>query len=506
MKKIAILLIFCFISHGAAMDINKTAELEKIGAYIEKDPKYPPVIKYKLKNGLTLLMLEKHFVPTISFTTMFKVGNVDNIQGKSGLAHLFEHMAFKGNQIIGTSNYKKEEEILEKIEKVALVLNSEDKKSDKDEAKIKKLKEELENLQKEAEKYIVREEYWKIYNKLGQSNMNAFTSTDYTGYIVSLPSNRLESWMIIESERFQRPVLRDFYKERNVVLEELRMNQADPNRVMWQTLLSNAFVAHPYRNPTIGWEDDVSHLTKTDAENFYKKFYIPNNCTIAIVGDIDPLETIKLTEKYFSSWKEAELPDTNYTLEPPQNSEKIIRLFFNAKPAIKIGYKIPQANHLDIPALIVASEILANGKTSRLYKELVDNKKIALYVNGYVGFPGDRYPSLLIIQSAPKQGTTNEQLDKEIMNIIDELKNNPPTQWELEKVINNYEIEIIKGLESNPGFSHTLASNQQILGDWKYSWNLLDKIKELTPQDISDAVKKYFNSENKTAVYLIEKK
>lgn len=509
MKKFCVsaLFIFCFLHAAEAqMTPEKISALEKMGAVVEKDPKYPPVVSYTMKNGLKLLILEKNFVPTISFTMMFKVGNVDNLQGKSGLAHLFEHMAFKGTKTINTSNYPEEKKILDKIEKTAQALNEEDKKDSKDIEKIKKLKKELSELEQEAEKYAVREELWKIYNKLGENGLNAFTSTDYTGYVIELPSNRLEAWMIIESDRFQNPVLRDFYKERSVVLEELRMNQTDPNRVLWQALLSNAFVAHPYRNPTIGWEDDVSHLTRTDAENFYKNFYVPNNCTVALVGDLDAARTIKLAEKYFSSWKSGEIPNTDYTKEPPQNSEKIVKVFYQAKPMFKTGYKIPNGSHPDIPALIVVSEILSNGKTSRFYKEAVENKKMALYANSYVGFPGDRYPSLFIIQGAPKEGFTNEDLDKVLIQEVENLKNTPPTDWELQKVINNYEVSLITQLESNAGFSNSLASNDRILGDWKLSWKQLEDIRKLKPQDISNAAKKYLTVENRTAVYLVEKK
>jgi predicted Zn-dependent peptidase len=321
-----IILISSLLIQGAfCMENSKISELKKLGADVETDPKYPQVISYKMKNGLKILMLEKKFAPTVSFTMMFKVGNVDNVQGQTGLAHLFEHMAFKGTKKIGTRNYSKEKEILDKIDELETEINNEDKKANKDTEKINKLKEEVKKLEAEAEKYQVREEFWKIYNELGQNGMNAFTSTDYTGYIVSLPSDRTEAYFIIESDRFKNPVLRDFYKERSVVLEELRMNKSDPSRVSWENLLSHAFVAHPYHNPTIGWEDDVSHLTRKQAEDFYKKFYLPNNATLAVVGDIDPIKIIKLSEKYFSDWKPAKLPDTNYTKEPQQNAEKIIK-------------------------------------------------------------------------------------------------------------------------------------------------------------------------------------
>ena len=489
-----------------SMDGKKKEILKKLGAKIETDPSYPPIISYQLKNGLKILILEKRAIPTVAFTMMFKVGNVDNTQGQTGLAHLFEHMAFKGTKSIGTRDYKKEKEILDRINLIYEEITKENKKTNPDKERIKKLTAEAENLEKEAERYQVREEFWKIYNKLGQNKMNAFTSTDYTGYVVELPSDRVESYFIIESDRFKNPVLRDFYKERSVVLEELRMGKSDPNRITWEALLSHAFVAHPYRNPIIGWEDDVANLTAKDAENFYKMFYGPNNATLAVVGDVDALDIIKLSEKYFSSWKPINIPDTNYTKEPDQNSEKIVKVFFPAKPMLRIGFKNPGMDSPDMPALIVASEILSNGNTSRLYKHLVEEKQMALYIASYHSTPGNRYPSLFVIVSAPKGDTTLEDLDNEIMLEIRRIKENPPSKWEIEKVINNYEMSLITSLEKNLDFARILAYNEQIMGDWKFSWKQLNEIKKVTPEDVVRVIEKYLIRENKTTVYLLEKR
>ena len=503
---LALSLISSTIGAYAMDNFKKIEELKKLNAHVETSSKYPQVVYYKLKNGMKILIYEKKFAPVVSFTMMFKVGNVDNTNGQTGLAHLFEHMAFKGTDKIGTRDWNKEKMILEKIDEVYDEINKESKKDNRDEEKLKKLKEKAQELEKEAEKYQVREEFWKIYNELGQSQMNAFTSTDYTGYVVSLPSDRIESYFIIESDRFKNPALRDFYKERSVVLEELRMNKSDPSRISWENLLSHAFVAHPYHNPTIGWEDDVMHLTRKDAIEFYKKFYLPNNATLAIVGDVDPVKVIKLAEKYFGDWKSGTIPDQNYTKEPTQNAEKIIKVYFHSKPTLRIGFKNDGINAPDMPALIVASEILANGNTSRLYKKLVEEKKIALYVGSYHSTPGNRYPSLFIIVSAPKGNTTVEELDNEIMKEIENFANNPPTEWEIEKVINNYEMSILKDLESNLEFAQTLAYNEQILGNWKFSWDMIEKIKKVKSSDVVEAVKKYLKRSKRTAVYLLEEK
>lgn len=474
------------------------------GAAIETDAKFPPVVSYTLKNGLRLLILEKKFVPTISFTMIFKVGNVDGQPGKTGLAHLFEHMAFKGTRTINSAGYDKEKPLLDKVEEAAKALITEETKAAPDAAKLEELRKALAEAEKAADTMIVKDEYWKLYNELGEHDMNAMTSTDYTGYVVSLPSNRLESWMIIESDRFKNAVLREFYRERSVVMEELRMGESDPNRVMWQALFSNAFSAHPYQNPIIGWMNDLKRLTRSDADQFFRTFYAPNNATLAVVGDVDPDEVIKLAEKYFSSWEKRDLPDRDYTTEPPQKSEKHINVFFKAKPALRMGFHNPGFGDPDIYGLMMLSEILSNGKTSRFYRNLVEGRQLALYANSGASTPGDRYPSLFVVLAAPKAPHTLEDLETAIMEEIDKLKKEPPAAQEMEKVINNYEATLVRQLESNSGLAMSLASNQQIMGDWKLDWKITDELRKLKPADVSRVAAKYFAKDNKTTVFLRE--
>ncbi len=474
------------------------------GASVETDPKYPPVVSYTLKNGLKLLILEKKFVPTISFTLVFKVGNVDGQQGKTGLAHLMEHMAFKGTKTINSAGYEKEKIALDKVEAAAKAMITEESSEKPDLAKIEELRKALDAAEKEADKLIVKDEYWKLYNTLGESGMNAMTSTDYTGYVVSLPSNRLESWMAIESDRFKNAVLREFYRERSVVMEERRMGEADPNRVMWETLVSNAFIAHPYHNPTIGWMDDLKRLTRTDAETFFKTFYVPNNATLAVVGDVNPAEVIALAEKYFSGWQSRPLPARTYTKEPAQKSEKIVNVFFKAKPALRMGFHNPGMSNPDIYAIMMACEVLSNGKTGRFYKNLVEGQEVALNAGAYAYFPGNRYPSLTVIAAAPKAPHTIEELDAALLGEIEKLKKEPPTQWELDKILNTYEADMIKQLESNPGLGMSLAQNEEILGNWKYDWKTGEELRKVTPEDISKAAAKYLTRDNRTVVFLKE--
>ena len=475
---------------------------ERLGAALEKDPKFPPVVSYTLKNGLQLLILRKKFVPTVSFTMVFKVGNVDCPPGKTGLAHLFEHMAFKGTKTVNSAGFEKEKPALDKVDATAREMIAEESKSNPDRMKLAELHKKLENAENEADTLAVKDEYWKIYTELGEYGMNAMTSTDYTGYVISLPANRLESWMVLESDRFKNPVLREFYRERSVVMEERLMGESDPNRLIWEALSGNAFSSHPYRNPVIGWMDDLKRLTRSDAERFFRTFYAPNNATLAVVGDVKPEEVIRLAEKYFASWERRPLPERNYNREPAQKEERRVNVSFKAKPALRMGFHTSGYDGPDAYALIMLSEILSGGKSSRFYRGIVEGRELALYANSYGFFPGDRYPSLFVIMAAPKAPHTLEEVENSVMDELGRLKAEPPTRWEMDKVLNGYEADLVSQLESNSGMGMSLANNQQIHGDWRFDWKMGDELRRLKPQDISRVVKKYFVKSNRTTVFL----
>jgi predicted Zn-dependent peptidase len=471
------------------------------GAAVETDPKYPPVVSYTLKNGLKLLILEKHFAPTISYSIAFKVGNVDSPQGKTGLPHLFEHMAFKGTQTINTKDYKKEKIAIDKIEAAAQAFVAEDRKPNPDKATLDALKKKLTEAEKEADAFIVKDEFTQIYKNLGESGLNAATGYDYTFYMISLPSNQLETLMAMESDRFKNPVLREFYRERSVVMEERRMYEAKPESALSEKLTTTALEAHPYRYPIVGWMDDLKAFTKTDAEVFYKKFYVPNNATLAIVGDVKPAEVIKLAEKYFSSWPAGQVPDTNYTKEPPQNAEKRVDLFFKANPSLRMAFHNPGYSNPDMYPLMMVSEVLSGGKTARFYRSLVEGKQLALYAASGAS-TSSRYPSLFIVVGAPKAPNTLEDLEKGIWDEIEKLKAEPPTAWELERILNAHEAELVKGLESSLDTAQNLSISQQIMGDWKFDWNTIEQLRSVKPEDVSRIAAKYLVRENYTVGFL----
>src|SRR6202051_28578 len=278
----------------------------------------------KLTNGLTIAICERAEAPVFSFFTMVDAGSTQDPMDKTGLAHMFEHMAFKGTDTIGTTDYAAEKVALEKVEKAyASYIAERDKTVGRDEAKLKELEKAWKDAIAEADKYVVPNAFGKLVEQNGGEDMNAFTSYDETGYHYSLPENRLELWAYLESERFLHPVMREFYKERNVVIEERRMRtDSNPTGRLIEQFTAAAFAAHPYHRPTVGWMSDLNSFSATDAQKFYDKYYVPSNMVVAVAGDVKAAQAMPILEKYFGRLPAHPQPDEATTNEPPQNSER----------------------------------------------------------------------------------------------------------------------------------------------------------------------------------------
>src|SRR5215467_6645373 len=316
------------------------------------------VIEHKLANGMTVLMVERHQAPVVSINMTFGVGGVNEQVGQTGLAHLYEHMAFKGTRTVGTKNYEKEKPILEELSRVGTELEQRQRELAKrsadnpasleEAAAIEGLQKRFTALQDQAAQYVAGNEIALLYQRHGGVGLNAATGKDITRYMISLPSNRLPLWAALESDRMANPVLREFYKERGVVMEERRLRNDDSaNGLLFETFTSAAFRAHPYGIPTIGWESDILSLTPADTEAFFKAHYGPGNATIAIVGDIHPKEVIALIENTFGKIPAAPPPPQIVTVEPPQRGERRVEVEFDAEPSIAIGYHKPALDHPD---------------------------------------------------------------------------------------------------------------------------------------------------------------
>ncbi|HYR29356.1 MAG TPA: pitrilysin family protein, partial [Thermoanaerobaculia bacterium] len=366
----------------------------------------------KLDNGLTVIITERHESPVFSYATFINAGSAQETPGITGLAHMFEHMAFKGSDRFGTTDWPGEQAALKRVEDAYAAYDlARRAETGRDEAKIAELEKAWKDAIAESDKFVVNDEYSQIIDRAGGVGMNAFTSSDVTGYFFSLPSNRFELWAYMESERYRQPVFRQFYKERDVVMEERRMRtESSPTGRLVEEFLGTAFNAHPYGWAGVGWPSDLQSFSASDADEFFKKYYVPSNMVIAIVGDVNAAEAWPLIERYFGRLPKSPQPEPLAVIEPPQRGERTVVLRENSQPVYLEGYHRPASTHPDSPVYDVISMLLSSGRTSRLYRSLVRDKKIAAQAAGFNGFPGEKYPNLFTFLGVTTPGHTPDEI------------------------------------------------------------------------------------------------
>jgi predicted Zn-dependent peptidase len=415
-------------------------------------------------------------------------------------------MLFKGTTTLGTKDYSTEKPLLDKIEETAQILVNEKARQEKgDKEKISMLQEKLSKLEKEAGEYVIKEEFADLYSRNGGSNYNAFTSKDGTTYLIGLPSNKLELWAAIESDRMQNAVLREFYTERNVVMEERRRSyDAEPAGKLWETFLATAFVAHPVGQPIIGWMSDIENLTRTKAENFLKSYYAPNNAIIAIVGDINPEKTAKMVESYFGNIPPGKPVPPVAVVEPIQQGEKRVEIIGDSEPELMIGFHKPTLPNPDDYIFDVIDMLLADGRTSRLYKKMVVEKQIATEVGSFSA-PGNRYPNLFIITATPRAPHTVKELEEEIYEELERFKSDSVSEKDLRKILNRLEFEEYRQMGSNGGLARNLTEYEAVTGSWRYLIEHRQKVASVTPMDVVSVARKYFTRENRTVGFITKR-
>ena len=483
-------LLFCALTAV----IPKPVSAQNLAQFEER------MTEFTLDNGLTFLVLERHEAPVVSFHTYADVGAVDEVRGITGLAHLFEHMAFKGTKTVGTKDYEAEKVAMAKMDEIFLELKAERRKGDRsDKARLEQLQNQLKEAQEQAQQYLVHDEYEEVFSREGSSGFNAYTSQDATQYIVSLPSNKVELWMVMESDRFANPVLREFYKERDVVMEERRLSvESQPVGRLLEEFMGIAYKAHPYGDNIVGHMSDIATLTRAEAEAFFEKYYAPSNLTMAIVGDVDPDQVKALATKYFSQIPSRPKPDPVETVEPPQLGERRVVVDDPAQPFVLIGYHKPDIHHPDDAVFDAITDIVGMGRTSRLYKSLVKEKRIAVVASGFQGMPGTKYPNLFLFYAVPSRGHTNEECEEAIDAEIERLKSELVTPEELAKAKTRARASLIRQLASNSGLAAQLTFYEVITGDWRNLFKQLDKIEKVTAEDILRIASEYFTTKNRS--------
>lgn len=461
----------------------------------------------KLDNGLTVVICERPEAPVFSFYTHVDAGSAQDPLGKTGLAHMFEHMAFKGTDKIGTKNYPAEKAALETVEKdYAAYIEERDKPVGRDEQKLKQLEAAWQNSTKDANQYVIPNQFGELVERNGGEDLNASTNLDETNYFYSLPENRLELWAYLESERFMHPVMREFYKERNVVIEERRMRtDSNPIGRLLEQFTTAAYQAHEYHRPTIGWMSDLNSFSATDAQKFFDKYYIPSNMVVTVVGDVKAPEAMPIIEKYFGRIPSHEKPDERTTTEPPQNSERRVVLQEMSQPLYLEGYHRPDYRSPDDAVYDAIADLMSSGRTSRLYRALVRDKRIASDSAGFTGLPGTKYPHLFAFYAFPLPGHKPEEMADAIHVEIEKLKNEDISDEELKMIKTRAKANLIRSLGSNEGLANNLALYQARYDDWRELFRSVDRIDKVTKADIRRVANQTFVPTNRT-VGIIETK
>jgi predicted Zn-dependent peptidase len=464
------------------------------------------VREHTLANGMKLLMVERKASPTVAAWIRYRVGSVDERSDERGIAHLLEHMLFKGTRTLGTTDYEAEKPLLEQIEATAQRLMAERAKRHRgDTALIARLEKELADLEKEAAVFVVKDEFAGIYARQGGTGYNAFTSRDGTAYMINLPAHKLELWAAIESDRMRHPVLREFYSERDVVMEERRRTvETQPRGRLWESFLAAAFWAHPYGQPIIGWMSDIEHLTRTKAESFLKRYYAPNNAVVAVVGDIDPPQVIALVDRYFGDLPPGVPVPPVAVTEPPRQGERRIDLRLTAEPQLLMGFHKPVFPDPAAAAFDVLAMVLAGDQTSRLHRRLVLEKQIATSVAAF-DTPGDRYPNLFVVAATPRSPHGTDEVEAAIVEALERLKKEPVTERELEQIRNRMAFEEVSQMASNGGLARLLTHYETVTGSWRDLDEQRRRIAAVTPADLMAAARGAFTVENRTVATIQRK-
>ena len=462
------------------------------------------VTEHTLANGMKFIIVERHTVPVVSLFLHADVGSVNDTSGNSGVAHLFEHMAFKGTSDIGTKDIAKERAALAHVDETYHAWAEERHKGNRaDPEKLKQLESAFRQAQEDADKYVESNEFSQAIERNGGVGLNAGTGSDETVYFFSLPSNKLEVWFSLESARFLDPVFREFYKERDVVMEERRLRvESQPIGKLIEEFLAVAYKAHPYGRSGVGWRSDLMNITREAAESFFRTYYTPRNLTAALVGDVDPKEGIRLAELYFGRIPPGPGPEPLWTVEPPQDGERRIKVYAQSQPILVIGYHKPSIGDPDNAVMDAVQDVLATGRTSRFYRSLVQEKKLAVAAGGFPGFPGEKYPNLFLFFSVATAEHNNEENVKAMLEEIDKLKTELISEEELERVKRRARAQLVQQLSSNSGLAGQLAYYQVLTGDWRNLFRQLDAIDKVTREDIQRVAKTYFTDRNRTVAYL----
>ena len=475
----------------------------------------PAVEEHVLGNGMRVLLVPRHLSPTVSCGWVAHVGSSNERPGITGIAHLFEHMMFKGTHVIGTRNYALDAQLIDAQEAVMEQMRAEISKLraayrrgeiddiTKPEAKtprMKQLEASFDSLVALQRKNMIKNEFDLVLQNNGASRINAFTNEDMTFYFYTLPANKLELYFWMEADRLKNRVFREFYSERDVVYEERRRSlESTPTGKFEESFNSTFWDASPYSWETIGWPSDVANITLAQANDFYARFYAPQNLTAVIVGDFDPKQALAMAERYLGSIPRGTNPIPEMiTMEVPQIAEKRFYGEAETNPEVEIRWHAVPTVHKDIPAFTLLETVL-NGDTGRLRKNLVLGTGPASSARGQLD--DRKYEGLFEIDSEAKEGHAPEECEKAVYAELDRIAKDGVPEDELQAAKNRFLTTTYRQLDGN--FPLMLRYGvADARGDWKLADQIAPAVQGVSSADLQRIVKKYFTKENRAvAIY-----
>lgn len=403
--------------------------------------------RFRMGNGLSILLLEQHSAPTVAYHTWYRVGSRHERPGKTGIAHLFEHLMFNETETLEAGEFDRR----------------------------------LEELGAES---------------------NASTWLDWTHYDIAVPARAFEQVAALESERMHRLVLRtpQVESEKEVVANERRYRvEDDVEGALSELLWSTAFERHPYHWPTIGWMRDIENFSVEDCEQFYRTYYAPNNATLVIVGDVDPERALATLQQAYGSYAAAEIPNLSIEPEPEQTAERrheVTKLTPTWK--VNIGYKSPPLGHPDHLPLSVLCEVLFGGRSSRLVKALVRERELASDVRGALSPLCDA--GLFEIFVSARDGVSAEQLLEVLDRGIDRVREQPVTEDELARARARIELGLLQGLTTNEGKASTIGFYEVVLGNPSTGFERLEALAEVSVERLLEVARRYLNPSTRTLI------
>jgi predicted Zn-dependent peptidase len=478
------------------------------------------VQSFQLGNGMLFLVVERPATPQVAIRLAIRAGSALEGTGKTGIAHLLEHMLFKGTKNFGSLDHKKDQELQTRIEAAYQVVLEEQSKRQPDTTVINKKIAEMETLRREVQKIYVPKAFSAQLGKNGAVGVNAFTTKDQTQYMASVPADMLEQWFSIASEQIFEPAWREFYVEKEVVQREWAFRYInDPGGAAWLDLSTTAYSAHPYRNPTIGWKSDMEKYATQDAIAFHKTYYTPTNAVCVLTGDVTLEKARRLAKIYFERYPAGKRAPDTVTREPVQRGPRqSIRYLKGARtPLVRIGFHGARMDTKDFYALDALTMILSHGRSSRMNQEII-YKGLAQSAWSYN--PDNRYAGMIIFGGSPnepeiikRQGASDEEkrqaylkacegLEELLLAQVEKMKTELVAVSELQRIKKLSRRDFIDRMRSNEGLAGTLATLEVQTG-WPYLKNYLEKLETVTPEDIRAAANKYFTTANKTSAYVI---